>query len=93
MAFKKVRITNKKRLKPLNPKISKLINKRNELKTNFDDSENERKIEEIEEDISNLEAEENRNYIMKNLKKFSDDPESINMTEMWESSQKGWSEN
>ena len=70
-------------MKPLNPQITKLKSKRNELKKNFDGNENDRKVEEIEEAISNLEAEENREFIMKNFKRFSDDPESINLTELW----------
>ena len=83
MAFKKIRITKKKRLKALNPKIVNLISQRNELKRNSDGYENERKVEEIEEAISNLEAEESREFIMKTFQKFSEDPESLNLTEMW----------
>ena len=40
-------------------------------------------IAEIGEAIPNLEADEKREFIMKNFKRFSDDPESINLTEMW----------
>ena len=52
-AFKKVRITNKKHLKPLPPKISNLIDVRNKLLTKDDCSE---KIELLDEDISNLDS-------------------------------------
>ena len=40
------------------------------------------KIETIDEEISNMEAEMNRNKIFKHFKSFSEDPGNINVQEM-----------
>ena len=70
------RIRKKKNLKPLDPKINSLINQKNKLlKEKKKIPENEKKILSIEETISNMEAKESRDLIMKNLvknKKFTD---------------------
>ena len=98
-AFKKTRINGKKFKKPVDNRIKNLINQRNvllkknkilcktvpkshsnekELRKNYDD-----KIIELEETISNLEADENRKKIIERFKKFSENPETINLQEMW----------
>ena len=38
---------------------------------------------EVERAISTLEAEENRTMIMKHFKQFNDDPENINLNDLW----------
>ena len=81
-SFRKIRI-RKKSLKPINPQISKLINEKNELLKKKDISSAEEKIEAIDRNISEIEALNNRNKIIKNFKSFSDNPETINMQEMW----------
>ena len=44
----------------------------------------------IEHKISNLEAQENRRKILDNFKLFSENPENINMGEMWKMLKKIW---
>ena len=41
------------------------------------------KIKELEKEIVDLESEENRNIIMKNFKKISENPENVNLKEVW----------
>ena len=82
-AFKKVRINGKKREKALDPKISNLVDQRNELAKKQNDPEYDEKLNILENEISKMEAEENREMIMKQFKKFSDNPEAINLQEMW----------
>ena len=79
-AFKKIRISNKKHMKPLTPELSALIDERNELIKN---GENENKVKDIENSIADLEDEGKRDVIMKNFKRFSDQPENINLQEVW----------
>ena len=79
-AFKKIRINKKRKMKPLKPELSLLINKRNQLKKQ---KENTKALEDIEDKISKIEAEENREIILKNFKKFSSNPENIVLSEMW----------
>ena len=71
-AFKKIRICSKQNVKPLKSTISNLINKRNKLLRNNNECEKQ-EIEEANENISNLEAEERRNCelepSMENFKK------------------------
>ena len=88
-AFRKIRI-RKKRFKPINPQISKLINEKNELLTKKDISNVEEEIEAIDRNISEIEALNNRNKIVKNFKSFSDHPETINLQEMWKRNKKLW---
>ena len=83
IAFKKIRINHKKRMKPIKPNIACLINQRNKLKKNIQDEETKMKIEDIEINISKLEAAENRESIIENFKKFSQNPEKNNLQEMW----------
>ena len=79
-AFKKIRIIDKKQGKPINKQLAKLIDKRNKMKK---DVHSNLAIKEIEEDISILEAEMNRDFIIKTFKKFSNNPENVNLAEMW----------
>ena len=81
-AFKKIRINNKKKSKLLNQIIFKLVDKRSEMKKPPEKYENE-VLGDVEKDIYNQEAEDNREMIMKHFKTFSGDPENINLTEMW----------
>jgi len=66
-----------------------LITLRNSLK-----SENECKkkheIEKLDEKIADMEAEDNRNIIIKHFKSLSDDPEKVNLTQMWKNMRKIW---
>ena len=58
------------------------MDKRNQLKMiskNTDDGN----LLEVERAISTLEAEENRTMIMKHFKQFNDDPENINLNDLW----------
>ena len=41
-------------------------------------------------DISSLEAEDNRNKLFENFQYFNDNPESINMSQMWKLMKKIW---
>ena len=81
--LKKIRINGKKRSKPLNVKISALIDERNKIVQSVSDQKNTKKLKEIEERISDMEAAENYEVIMKNFKRFGDNPESINLQEIW----------
>ena len=89
-SFKKVRISRKRFIKPLNKKISELIDKRNQLMKNNRLSNLSNEIRGIDEMISDLEAEENRNLILSNFKSFSDNPETINLQEVWKTLKKIW---
>ena len=40
-------------------------------------------IENIENEIANIEAEEKRNFIFKKFKRFSENPENVNLQEVW----------
>ena len=86
-AFSKIRIRKKQKMK-INKEVSDLIKKRNRLK-NINDIET-KEIELIDKRISEIEATENRNKILKNLKYYSDNPECINMSKMWKILKKIW---
>ena len=81
-SFKKIRITHKNRVQG-NDQISKLINERNILTKNSENEENKIKLEEINTEIACLEADENRKILFENFQFFSDNPEKINMSNMW----------
>ena len=83
LAFKKIRIDKKIQLKPLKPEMTVLINQRNQLKKNSEVRECITNLQDIEIRISELEAEENREQIVKNFKRFGNNPENINLQEMW----------
>ena len=74
-SFKKIRI-RKKKIKPLRPRISNLIDKRNKLSLLPDVPGNQEKIYEISQEIADDEAQENRDLILRNFKDFSDNPEA-----------------
>ena len=85
-SFKKIRI-KKRFVKPIKPEMAKLINLRNSLTSK---KENQKKVDDLNEIISNKEAEENRRIIMDNFKHYSDNPESINLMQMWKTVKKLW---
>ena len=80
-AFKKIRIKRRKD-KPLNEKLAKLVEKRNKIKTTSRNTEDGNLLD-VERAISSLEAEENRAMFMKHFKQFNDDPENINLNNLW----------
>ena len=86
-AFRKVRVTRKRHQKPITPVISNLINQRNKLSTSNTDGNN---IEALDEEISNLEAEENHKIIMEHFQMLSEDPEHVNIQEVWKTMGKLW---
>ena len=51
---------------------------------------NSKDIDMIDKRISDIEAEESRSKIVKNFKYFSDNPENINISEMWKILKKIW---
>ena len=63
--------------------MASLINERNALSKKVETLEIKRKIDEVSKQIFEIEAEDNRNKIMKNFKQFSNNPENINMQKMW----------
>ena len=79
-SFKKIRIKKRRAVKAISPAISNLINKRNLLTQK---GESQVKINDLNEIISDFEAKENRKIIMENFKHFSDNPESVNLSQMW----------
>ena len=46
-------------------------------------TEHLKRIEDIEKEIADLEAEENRNKIINNFEKLSKNPENVNIKEVW----------
>ena len=110
--FKKIRVTGRKKTKPMNKEMIELINQRNMLlkrrkvnckkcgkeeknktfKINCTDNHevNENEIELIEKTISNIEAKENRELVFKHFKNFNENPEAINMGQVWKLMKKIW---
>ena len=86
-SFSKIRI-RKKSIKPLKETISKLIDERNKLSKN--EGENVEKISELNHIIADEEAKENREMIMANFKNLSENPENINLQQMWKLCKKMW---
>ena len=66
----------------MKPKLTILVNKRNELLKNKNEPENSKKIEDLEITISNIEAKENRDFIVKNFQKYNESPETVNFKEV-----------
>ena len=91
-AFKKIRI-KRKNVVPLKGEMSKLINQRNIFANSSDKVEKDRKLQELNNEISYLEAEENRNKLMDNFKQISDNRENINVSKMWKLLNKLWPKN
>ena len=85
-AFKKIRI-RRKNIKPVKSSTSSLISERNRLTNNV---ENKSKIDEINLAIATEEADKNRKIIVDNFKQFSENPEQINMQNMWKLNKKLW---
>ena len=86
-AFQKIRITKKRRVKAPPPKLSKLIDTRNEL-LNYSNCEQE--LEMLNQNISNMEAQINRDLIVNNFQKYGDDPENVNLQQVWKTMGKIW---
>ena len=68
----------------------KLIEERNRISGNIDQKNTKEKIEQLDIEISEIEALENRNKIIKNFKAYSDNPESVNLQQMWKQHKKLW---
>ena len=86
VSFKKVRIKNNQKVK-LSPEMSRLIDKRNKLSKT---EANKKEINKLETAIADMEAENNRNRILKHFKKYSEDPERVNLSEVWKTLKKLW---
>ena len=91
--FKKIRISKNKKFNPIKGSLARLVDERNKLVNLNDGDKHEDEIKRICEKIYNLEAEENRNLIIKNFKTISDDPENINLQQVWKTLKKIWPKN
>ena len=58
---------------------------------NIDNEENKIEAKNLDEEISTLEAETNQENIMQHFKSFSEDPENINISQVWETLNKNMS--
>ena len=85
-SFRKIRI-RKRKMKPLNSKLSLLIDLRNKLIKNKGDIN---EVNVVIEKIANEEAEVNRAKIVENFKQLSENPENINLQNMWKKIKKLW---
>ena len=54
------------------------------------DVKNEKEVDELNRIISEIDAEENRNKIIKHFKSYSDNPDNINLQNMWKTLKKLW---
>ena len=100
LAFKKVRIRNKSKSQKLPPNVHKYVDLRNQMLKSEDKVKilncNENEMEErtkrynIEMAISDIEAKFNYEKIIKNFKTFSDNPEKINLHQLWKTMNKLW---
>ena len=88
-SFKKIRIRSKN-VKPLKAPLVKLINQRNVLINRNEGIVNTIELEGVTKRIAELEAEENRNKIFQHFKFYSDNPEQINMQQMWKLMKQMW---
>ena len=86
VSFKKVRIKTSQKVKLL-PEMSRLIDIRNKLSKN---EANKKEIIKLETAIGDMEAENNRNRILKHFKKYCEDPERVNLNEVWKTLKKLW---
>ena len=91
-SFRKIRM-KKRNIKPLKECVSKLIDERNDLCSKPNDPEIQEKIFEISHAIADEEARENRDIILKIFKEISEDPDKINLQQMWKMSKKLWPKN
>ena len=78
----KIEITEKHQVE------SNLKTHANKYKENYEMYKNKAKL--IEQDISDIEAKENRELIIKNFKSFNDNPEEVNMGQIWKLMKKLW---
>ena len=81
-SFKKIRIKSRS-MKPISKKIATLIDTRNGEKI-----ENVR--EALEKKVADYEAEEKRNKLMEQFSQYKDNPENINVANMWKILKKLW---
>ena len=88
-SFKKIRIRNEK-IKPLKSSLNALIDNRNQILRDPKDSLDLNKIELINKRIADIEAEENHKKIIENFKHLSDNPDQINMQQMWKKFKTLW---
>ena len=88
-SFRKIRI-RKKNIKPLKQPLGRLIDERNHLTNQPDVPENKVKLEDLLKKIHEIEAEENRNKLVKNYKEFSENPENVNVQQMWKVLKRVW---
>ena len=79
-AFRKVRLKGKRKIKPVSTDVSKLIDLRNNLLGN---NGPESEIENLNDAISNMEAETNRNNIVNQFKSIGSDQENVNLSQVW----------
>ena len=86
-AFKRIRITKNTKTKALPRELSVLIDERNKLTK---DCNNLSEVHKIEEKISNIEAKMNYEKIEKNFGNFCQDPENVNIQEIWKKINKLW---
>ena len=82
-SFKKVRIRKKSKPFDVPAKVRKYIDIRNQLPPNLD-------VEKLELSISNIEAKLNYEKIVQNFKTFSENPEKINLQQIWKIMRKLW---
>jgi hypothetical protein len=88
-SFRKIRI-RKKNIKPLTQPLGQLIDERNILVNQPDVPENKVKLDHIVNRIHEVEAEENRNKLVQNFKEFSDNPENVNVQQIWKALKRIW---
>ena len=88
-AFKKVRIKKRSKILDVNSKLQFYMNLRNQL-TRSNTKSQQANIEKVDLAISNLEAKMNYEKIKKNFKSFSEDPERVNLQEIWKTMNKLW---
>ena len=86
-AFSRIRIRKRRKRKTISPVVSSLINERNRL---FQNGKDIAKLEDLDEEISNLEAKINYEQIRNNFKNLSQDPENVNIQEIWKKVNKLW---
>ena len=83
---RKVRIKTNQKVK-LSPQMTRLINLRNKL-SNID--ANKKEINNLEIEIADMEAKNKRSKILKFFKKYSENPERVNLNEVWRTLEKLW---
>ena len=86
--FKKVRITKKIKGNVFDKKVNKFVNIRNKIMN--DQVNRYHEIEEIKKEIAEMEAKMNRNKIVENFQSFSENPESLNLQQVWKLLNKLW---